>query len=110
MSEWSDSAKAALAEAAKSRTIGGIPVATALTILGLIATLTLAGVSWGSGLESRAATLEESRRNDRAERAADRALLDRLYQQQHEQQTSTQKELVRMATILDERLPPKANR
>jgi hypothetical protein len=106
MREWSDSAKAALVDAAKGRTIGGIPVATALTILGLIASLTLAGVSWGSGLESRAATLEEARRNDRAERAADRALLDRLYEQQQE----TRSQMIRMSTLLDERLPAKGQR
>jgi hypothetical protein len=104
MSEWSDSAKAALTEAAKSKTVGGIPIPTALTILGLMVSMTLAGVSWGSGIESRAATLEEARRNDRAERAADRAVLDRLYEQQQE----TRSQVIRMSTILDERLPPKA--
>jgi len=103
MSEWSDSAKAALADAARSKTVGGIPVGTMLTLLGLIASLAVATVSWGSSVGNDVAALKEGKAT--AERqmlqmASDVALL-------RSQQSEMSGQVVAMRVLLDERLPRK---
>jgi hypothetical protein len=99
MSEWSDSAKAALADAARSKTVGGIPIPTALTILGLMLTITVSGFGWANAMSREVAALQESKSS-----------VPRMTEQIGElqsQQTALLVQVAQLRTLLDERLPRK---